>query len=403
MITLRGRSTNVTLRAPLRRHLWVLTNGAGNDTERARCAFLVETETVPPSGYGLYIAKPGAGASRVDNLVVLPSDLAYLEAGDVVGLSADGVRIDVLWRCASRQNSILLTEQCDNYCLMCSQPPKPDDDTWLLDRAAALIGLLPPDTRELTFTGGEPTLSGARFLNLLRLASDRLPQAEIHILSNGRRFADDEFAVSYAAIDNPRVMVGIPLYGAESALHDYVVQAHGAFDETVRGILNLARLDQRIEIRVVLHRQTAPVIAEIAEFIARNVPFVEQVALMGLEIMGLARGNLQEVWIDPHDYRTQLTEAALLLDAAGIRTMIYNHQLCLLDRRAWPFAVQSISDWKNEYDATCQACHMRQLCGGFFHSAKYKSSSHIHPIDATGAALPRRELLPAIGRWQRRA
>jgi His-Xaa-Ser system radical SAM maturase HxsC len=285
---------------------------------------------------------------------------------------------------------------------MCYQPPKAAHDSWLLDRAAELIRLLPQDTTDLTFTGGEPTLSGDRFLELLRLVTERLPQAEIHILSNGRRFADFEFASAFASVGNPRIMVGIPVYGSEASLHDYVVQAPGAFDETVRGILNLARLEQRIEIRVVLHQQTAPAILEIAEFISRNLPFVEQVALMGLEMMGLARGNIGKIWIDPFEYRSELTEAALTLSSAGIRTMIYNHQLCLLERRAWPFAVQSISDWKNEYDGECEPCHMRTMCGGFFHSAKYRSSPHIRAIDGSGTPLPTRAEIPFIGTWSRR-
>jgi His-Xaa-Ser system radical SAM maturase HxsC len=366
-------------------------------------AFLVDRDDPPPAGFGLYVVKPGiAFPSGVDHGLILPAELAYLRAGDLLGVARDGRRVEVLWRSASHQNSILLTEQCDNYCLMCSQPPKPDDDSWLFDRAEAVISLLPPATSDLTFTGGEPTLAAERLLELLRLTSQRLPGTEIHILSNGRRFADPQFAAAYADIGNPRIMVGIPLYGAHPGLHDYVVQAAGAFDDTVRGILNLASLEQRIEIRVVLHRQTAPVIVEIAEFIARNLPFVEQVALMGLEMMGLARGNLSKVWIDPSDYRALLSEAAMLLDAAGIRTMIYNHQLCLLEPRSWPFAVQSISDWKNEYDPVCDTCHVRSRCGGFFHSAKYRSSTHIHPIDQDGNPLPVRSLLPAISGWQRR-
>jgi His-Xaa-Ser system radical SAM maturase HxsC len=148
----------------------------------------------------------------------------------------------------------------------------------------------------------------------------------------------------------------------------------------VRGILNLVRLRQRVEIRVVLHRQTAPAILEIAEFIARNLPFVEQVALMGLEMTGLARANLNDVWIDPIDYQADLTRACLLLDRHGVRTMIYNHQLCLLERAAWPFAVKSISDWKNEYHPECANCAVRNDCGGFFHSAKHRSSDHIRAI-----------------------
>ncbi len=114
-------------------------------------------------------------------------------------------------------------------------------------------------------------------------------------------------------------MVGIPIYGAEPSLHDYVVQARGAFDETIRGILNLGQLRQRIEIRVVIHKQTAPHLPEIAEFIARNLPFVEQVALMGLEMIGFARANLEDVWIDPFTYRSELVEAVRRLDRRRIK------------------------------------------------------------------------------------
>jgi hypothetical protein len=101
---------------------------------------------------------------------------------------------------------------------------------------------------------------------------------------------------------------------------------------------------------------------------------------MGLEIMGLARANLQDVWVDPYDYRHELADAAWLLHHARVKTMIYNHQLCVLDRRAWPFAVKSISDWKNEYDSSCADCSVLDRCGGFFHSAKYRRSDHIRPI-----------------------
>jgi MoaA/NifB/PqqE/SkfB family radical SAM enzyme len=126
------------------------------------------------------------------------------------------------------------------------------------------------------------------------------------------------------------MMVGIPLYGAEPELHDYVVQARGPFEETVQGIVNLGEAGARTEIRVVVHHQTAPALPEIAEFIARNLPFVEQVALMGLEMIGFARANMEEVWIDPIDYRAELREAVSLLARRGVRTMIYNHPPCLV-------------------------------------------------------------------------
>jgi His-Xaa-Ser system radical SAM maturase HxsC len=382
MIALRGIARDVRLNRILERRVWLVVGGPVVDSQRKQRAFLIENgKGDAPDGYGLYLGKESDPGDSC-NFVGLPEELTYVSPGDVVSVSEDGRRIKVLWRHSSYQNSVLLTERCNHYCLMCSQPPKEVDDEWLLEDALELIRLLPPSTSDINFTGGEPTLYGDRLIQLLTLCGNLLPMAEVHVLSNGRRFSDQKFAQAWAGIRNPRMMVGIPIYGAEPSLHDYVVQSRGAFNETIRGILNLAELGQRIEIRVVLHKQTAGVIVEIAEFISRNIPFVEQVALMGLEMIGLARANLDDVWIDPYDYRDLLADAVVLLDRKRIRTLIYNHQLCLIDRDLWPFAIQSISDWKNEYHPECLRCSVLDRCGGFFFSAKHRLSEHIRALPA---------------------
>jgi His-Xaa-Ser system radical SAM maturase HxsC len=175
-------------------------------------------------------------------------------------------------------------------------------------------------------------------------------------------------------------MVGIPLYSDLSHVHDYVVQADGAFGETIRGILNLKRLNQRVEVRVVVHRQTYKRLPQLAEFIARNLTFVDHVTFMGLEMTGFTRANLDKLWIDPYDYQSELRRAVLDLAARRMHVSIYNHQLCTLDRALWPFARKSISDWKNKYMAECDGCAVRQQCGGFFASAQLRYSDHISSI-----------------------
>ena len=67
-----------------------------------------------------------------------------------------------------------------------------------------------------------------------------------------------------------------------------------------------------------IQRHTVPVLADLATFIARNLPFVAQVALMGLEMTGLARPNSALVWADPADYQRELAEAVGILVTAGI-------------------------------------------------------------------------------------
>ena len=111
-------------------------------------------------------------------------------------------------------------------------------------------------------------------------------------------------------------MAAIPVYAAVDTVHDYVVQAKGAFDETMLGILKLKDRGQRVEIRVVLHALTAPIIAETCRWIARNLPFVDHVALMGLENTGFAIANDAMLWIDPMDYRDALAEAVDHLDCS---------------------------------------------------------------------------------------
>jgi His-Xaa-Ser system radical SAM maturase HxsC len=388
LITLRGKATSDELPEPLPRAVWKISGPGAPAARHARAILLGRGDDVP-AGFDLYLVHSDDDHRRVDgNCVRLPPELDYLSADDVIAVSADGLRIRVLWRHDSRQNSILLTERCNHYCLMCSQPPKTALDDHLLSQAFELIRLLPRQTPEIGFTGGEPTLYGQDLIELLRLTRNLHPESEVHLLSNGTSFADHDFAAAWASVDNPNMMVGIPLYGAEPARHDYVVQSEGAFNRTVAGIMNLARLGQRIEIRVVLHKQTAPALPEIAEFIARNLPFVDQVALMGLEMIGLARANIPALWIDPTEYAEELSEAVLILDRSRIHTMIYNHQLCLIPRSLWPFTVRSISDWKNEYHPECETCGVRDQCGGFFFSAKYKVSENIKALPAPDERLP---------------
>jgi His-Xaa-Ser system radical SAM maturase HxsC len=351
---------------------------------RSTEAFLVRGSTLPP-GFRAYLAFESNKAA-LDGLpsgtpsAVLPNDYGYLAHGDIVRLQPMAKAIRVLYRRNSPNNTFLTTERCNHYCLMCSQPPRDVDDSWIVQEMLDAIPLIDPDTVELGLSGGEPTLLGDDLFRVLRLASNYLPRTSLHILTNGRRFADDEFTRAYAAINHHDMMVGIPVYSDVSTIHDYVVQADGAFDETLRGILNLKRHRQQVELRVVIHKQTYRRLPQLAEFIVRNLTFVDHIALMGLEMTGFTKVNLAELWIDPVDYREQLDAAATLLNGHRMKVSIYNHQLCVLNERLWPLARKSISDWKNEYMPECDGCSEMTRCGGFFSSAKLRYSDHIRPF-----------------------
>ena len=361
--------------------------GSGPVTEavRRKSAYLLRDGSAP-TGYAHYFVLKrhahGVRPAALDApLTVLSDEFDYLDDGDIVRLNIERGDVRVLYRRNSPHNTILVTEQCQHYCLMCSQPPKNVDDSWLDDEAKELIRLMPRSTEVLGFTGGEPTLFGDRFLETLRLTKALLPRTKIHILSNGRTFADRSFAKRYAAIGHPDITVGIPLYSDDAAIHDHIVQAKGAFDETVCGILNLKELGQKVEIRVVLHALSVGRLEQLATYIARNLLFVEHVALMGLEITGFTRANLDKLWVDQFDYKQVLSRAVRILENYGIHVSVYNHQLCLVNEDIkWAYR-KSISDWKNEYIDACAPCTRKHECGGFFSSAvQHKYSDHIRPF-----------------------
>jgi His-Xaa-Ser system radical SAM maturase HxsC len=354
-------------------------------TDRAFLSHAPHHAAAIPDGFQLYIfvGEGGTDPSEVigsNPTVILPSSFDYLGEADILRISPHRRTVRTLYRNSARFNTVLLTEQCNSYCLMCSQPPKTTDDSWIVDETLRLIPLIDPSAAELCFSGGEPTLLGSGLIRILKSTNALLPNTSVHVLSNGRRFSDSEFAVEYASIGHHDIMVGIPLYSDLSTHHDYVVQADGAFDETIRGILNLKRAKARVELRVVIHKQTYARLPQLAEFIARNLLFVDHVALMGLELTGFTKANLGQLWIDPYDYQQELEAAVAHLARHRMNVSIYNHQLCVLRPSLWEFARQSISDWKNEYIPECQSCSLRTRCGGFFTSGLLKPSEHIHAI-----------------------
>jgi len=207
-----------------------------------------------------------------------------------------------------------------------------------------------------------------------------LPSTAIQVLTNGRTFANSSIVDAWKSVGHRSLIAAIPVYASVDYLHDYVVQARGAFDETILGILKLKDRGQRVEVRVVLHAHTAPNIVETSRWIARNLPFVDHVALMGMENTGFALANEGNLWLDPMDYREALSEGAQILAATGMNISIYNLPLCVLDRKIWPHAVQSISDWKNGYVDECSNCVERSRCSGLFTSGRPRRSRGISAI-----------------------
>lgn len=288
-----------------------------------------------------------------------------LGAGDIIEVIPANGKVARRYRRGANNNILFATERCNSFCLMCSQPPRKIEDGWRVEHLCHLAELIDRDTPSLTITGGEPTLLGGGLNHVVAHCAGILPNTALHILSNGRSFERPGFAQSFNGL-HPALTWGIPLYGDTYALHDYIVQSRGAFAQTLRGLYALEAAHQRIEIRVVLVRPVVERLPALARFIYRNLPFVNHVALMGIEPTGFARAHHDILWSDPADMSVPLTEAVDMLAKRDIPVSLYNLPLCTLPRAMWPHAQRSISDWKQRYLPACENCQVRERCGGFF-------------------------------------
>lgn len=313
----------------------------------------------------------------------------HLNENDIIAINTDGV-INTLYRVNSNHNFIFTTDRCNSNCLMCSQPPKNVNDIeYHFDINKQMISLVPKDCYEIGITGGEPTLMGNLFFEMLSHINTELPETEVHCLTNGRAFAWENFAKKLGDLKYDRLMLGIPVYSDYYLIHDYVVQAQGAWHQTIEGLYNLAQNNVRIEVRVVLHKITIPRLVNLARYISKNLPFVEHVALMGLEYQGYTPFNIEKLWIDPYDYMKELRTAANLMSEFGLNISIYNSQLCLMPKEIWDYNRKSISDWKNVYLEECQKCDLIDECGGLFQSNLKKHSIHIRALKKEDFILKR--------------
>lgn len=328
---------------------------------------------------------PGTFKGR---LVAVLQKYDYLADGDVLGFDHASRKFRTLFRRNSAHNSFLVTERCNNYCLMCSQPPKDVDDRWILSEIKESLPLIDLETRALTFTGGETLSDWEDFIAVLKECRDRLPATAIQVLTNGRAFADSQIVDAWKDIGHSNLMAAIPIYASVDHIHDHVVQAKGAFDETILGILKLKDRGQRVEIRIVLHALTAPIIENTGRWIARNLPFVDHVALMGLENTGFAIANDAILRMDPVDYGDGLARAVDHLSAAGVNVSVYNLPKCVLPKSVWPHALQSISDWKNGFVEECDRCDEKNTCSGFFTTGRPRFSRGVRAINYQRDELP---------------
>ena len=172
---------------------------------------------------------------------------------------------------------LALTYRCNNQCSHCynarpRQYPELSVEEWhqVIDRLWE-IGI-----PHIVFTGGEPTL--VRHLPELIAHAERNGQIT-GINTNGRRLKDPEFV--QRLVDAGLDHVQITLESHDPAIHDEMVSAPGAWQDTVAGLRNVLQTRLFVMTNTTLLTNNAHRLAETLDFLAETgVPTVGLNALI---------------------------------------------------------------------------------------------------------------------------
>ena len=264
----------------------------------------------------------------------------------------------LLFRIENRELTFFITSKCNHHCIMCPQKLDIDsqDNDLILQRV--IENLYYDDLDGICFTGGEPMLKMQFIEQVLQKAPERV---FITILTNGSILPSEQILKSH------RVKLCVPLYAPFDELHNKMTGSD-SFYKVVENLIKISHYETLIELRFVLTAQNWQCLSEYARFVWRNLPFVQDVAFMGLELTADALKNKSELWVNPRDYVGELQKAVEYLDDCSVSAWIYNLPLCLLEEKYQCFAVKSISPWKVRYLSKCETCTMKADCGGMFFS-----------------------------------
>jgi His-Xaa-Ser system radical SAM maturase HxsC len=206
------------------------------------------------------------------------------------------------------------------------------------------------------------------------------PDTALHVLTNGRKLLISTLLRKWQSeAKRSKITFGIPLYSSRPLVHDHLVGSDGAFNETVKGLINAGTQGLISNLELFRHFNYTE-LDDIVEFVGRVFSNINQISLMGLESIGWARKNWSTIFIEHSSYSEKITSAIDAAHRSGIPLTIFNYPLCHLPERAWELAAQSISDWKNYYPKECDECTQKSSCAGYFSSSTGRFHQPPRPI-----------------------
>jgi len=275
---------------------------------------------------------------------------------------------------------ILFWNRCNNNCLMCTRPEsffRSSRRQYSFDAVSARLARYQRgdksafkrrrgDSGYFLLTGGEPTLH-PDFFRLMRLFCAAHAPGGVCLLTNGRMFSYEDFARRFCALPSRNLRVAVSLCGPDPEIHDAVAGCPGSFEQAVSGIKNLLafrKSGMTIEIRLVLHGQTAPHLGKTLAMLKR-VLGREGYRLTILFHKSTGRAVKNAGLLDLPLSGAAGAVRAARKSLAGFDFRLYHFPLCVLPAALSAHAESTLAPSDAVFPREkCRGCVLRKCCCG---------------------------------------
>ena len=215
---------------------------------------------------------------------------------------------------------------CNNNCLFCVQAHNKKYANKSYDEIISSLKTAKNDgCSGVVFTGGEFTLR-KDCLKLVYTAK-KMGFEVIQIQSNGRMFSDINFCKQIIRAGANEFSPA--LHGHIKEIHDYLTYSPGAYDDTVKGIINLKSLNQYIILNSVILKPNYRYAPNIAKLFVKLK--VDQFQYAFVHAMGSSWDNFEEMVPFKSLAMPYIKKGIDIAVKNGIRVMVEAVPFCLME------------------------------------------------------------------------
>lgn len=171
---------------------------------------------------------------------------------------------------------IMLGWECNNNCIFCSNSglrsksrAKGMQYVNIKKIDAQLLAKKDRRIDTLIFVGGEPTVI-KDFFDIIKLSRER-GYNRIFIMTNGRMLSNINFCRKMFRLGVSGI--GISIYGHKPEIHDNLTRVPGSFSQTVKGIINLKKINRQFMTNTVITKKNYKYLPDIVKFISKYNPY----------------------------------------------------------------------------------------------------------------------------------